>query len=183
MNIEPADVRFPAEAGACDFSFEVNAQALPPFDGPTIKATRPLPPHRKTYNRELPDYRLHTGTDDRALLTVRDDARLLGYVAISRKWNDLASVDDIAIDASARRAGAARKLIAASIDWAHSKGLRGVTAETQTNNLAACRFYENCGFTLGGSDRYLYAAIDAHQHETALFWYLMFSPNLSSEQA
>ena len=53
-------------------------------------------------------------------------------------------------------------------------GLPGIMLETQNNNVAACRFYESCGFHLGGFDRELYRGITPDTDETALFWYLIF---------
>ena len=73
-------------------------------------------------------------------------------------------------------AGAGRELIAAAVQWARERGAAGVRAETQSNNVAACRFYARCGFVLAGFDRSLYVAIPGHGQETALFWYLPFPP-------
>lgn len=58
--------------------------------------------------------------------------------------------------------------------WAQEKGLAGITLETQNNNVKACKFYENCGFEIGGFDLFLYKGIDQHQDEIALYWYLTF---------
>jgi streptothricin acetyltransferase len=46
--------------------------------------------------------------------------------------------------------------------------------ETQNINVAACLFYQRCGFTLGGFDRYLYRGLDPSTEEVALYWYLLF---------
>jgi ribosomal protein S18 acetylase RimI-like enzyme len=53
--------------------------------------------------------------------------------------------------------------------------------ETQNNNLAACRLYESYGFVVGGVDHLLYRAIDPTSHEVAIFWYLIFDDDGSSE--
>ena len=44
-------------------------------------------------------------------------------------------------------------------------------AETQDNNVPACKFYESYGFKLGGFDKYLYKGIDKTNNEIAIFWY------------
>jgi ribosomal protein S18 acetylase RimI-like enzyme len=63
--------------------------------------------------------------------------------------------------------------VAEAIDWAKTKLLAGIMLETQNNNVAACRFYERCGFKLGGFDRYLYKGISKNTEEIALYWYLL----------
>ncbi|WP_244658829.1 GNAT family N-acetyltransferase [Ciceribacter thiooxidans] len=44
--------------------------------------------------------------------------------------------------------------------WAEAEGLNTIRLETQTNSVAACRFYQDVGFMLGGYDRYLYCRMD-----------------------
>lgn len=46
--------------------------------------------------------------------------------------------------------------------------------ETQDTNLAACRFYHQCGFVLGGVDTMLYDNCP-NNNEKALFWYIQFA--------
>lgn len=65
-------------------------------------------------------------------------------------------------------------LMERAVEWAKSKGFPGMMLETQSNNVAACRLYERCGFMLGGFDSYLYKALDPGTDEIALYWYLMF---------
>jgi ribosomal protein S18 acetylase RimI-like enzyme len=60
------------------------------------------------------------------------------------------------------------------MEWARDKGCPGMMLETQNNNVAACRFYESCGFELGGFDAYLYKGLNRTTDEIALYWYLMF---------
>jgi streptothricin acetyltransferase len=61
-----------------------------------------------------------------------------------------------------------------AVAWAKAQGLAGLTLETQSNNVPACRFYSRYGFTLGGYDRLLYRALDRDTREVALYWYLTF---------
>ncbi len=63
-----------------------------------------------------------------------------------------------------------------AIAWARSKQLPGIMLETQNINVAACRFYESCGFKLGGMDRFLYKGISKDLDEIALYWYLLLEP-------
>lgn len=45
----------------------------------------------------------------------------------------------------------------------------GIMLETQNNNVAACKFYEKCGF-----DFLVYKGLDMQNDEVALYWYLHF---------
>lgn len=163
----------------CDFSFDVTAVALPPFDGDNIGTVGAVMPYRKDYG---------AGEDlepeaDGVLLVARTrnsapdgTAPVLGYLLASRDWTGLALVDDVAVDRTSRGLGVGRALMDAACSWARAAGLAGIRLETQSTNLPACRFYARYGFRLGGADRLLYACFPAVAHETALFWYLLFDP-------
>jgi ribosomal protein S18 acetylase RimI-like enzyme len=171
MRIEPADIDFAALARHCDFSFDVTAEVLPPFDGPGIGSVRPITPCRKTYPLDAGIGPLDATI---AVLAATDAHRLLGYIRLARGWNGIAHIESLATDRPVRGRGIGRKLLDAASGWARQQDLAGLFAETQTNNLDACRFYQRCGFTLGGYDRQLYAALERHRSEVALFWYSLF---------
>jgi ribosomal protein S18 acetylase RimI-like enzyme len=84
-------------------------------------------------------------------------------------------IEDIAVDAAQRGNGRARGLMNAAVEWASLANVAGLRLETQSNNVAACGFYQRYGFVLGGYDRHLYSGIHVHGREVALFWYLIFS--------
>ena len=69
--------------------------------------------------------------------------------------------------------GGGKALMQAAAEWAKQANLKGLTLETQDNNLAACRLYSKCGFLLCGLDTMLYRNTP-HREETALYWYLPF---------
>ena len=50
----------------------------------------------------------------------------------------------------------------------------GIMLETQNNNVAACKFYEKCGFVIGGFDFLVYKGLDIENDEVAIYWYLYF---------
>lgn len=173
--VEPADGRFVSDFAGCDFFFEVTSEALPPFTGPGLGDVAPVESCIKTYGSD-PDELVETAAGpDAALFTARLDGQLAGYIALSKAWNGYAEVDDIAVDKDARRAGVARALMDRAVSWARERGLPGIRLETQSNNVAACRFYERYGFELAGHDRHLYSALTPGTHEIALFWYLRFA--------
>lgn len=98
----------------------------------------------------------------------------IGYLIVSQSWNNYAVIEDMAVDAPHRGSGVARLMMDAAVEWARGAALAGVRLETQSINVAACRFYERYGFLLGGHDRYLYRRLHPDSREVALFWYLHF---------
>lgn len=171
MIVEPAGASFADEARDRDFSFIVASEAVPPFDGPGLGRVVPVAPYRKSYPFDA--HEEHRRGGDRMLMVAREAGAMLGYVAASRAWNGYARIDGIAVDSSARRRGAGRRLMDAAVGWAREGARPGVAAETQSTNVDACRFYERYGFALGGFDRHLYRALDPGTREVALFWYLL----------
>ncbi|MFD0712789.1 GNAT family N-acetyltransferase [Paenibacillus sp. GCM10027626] len=97
----------------------------------------------------------------------------VGRIVLTRHWNHFAYIEDIAVDKRFRRHGIGRRLIYQAAQWAEKHGLAGLTLETQTNNVPACKFYERCGFVIGGFDAYLYRGIPQHRDEVAVYWYKM----------
>jgi streptothricin acetyltransferase len=166
-----------AEAGRIDGSFVIESKLVlsATADAPGFTVV-PLPARAKRY--EPSDYAAYVGRHGKAAFLARDAGRPAGLVTLSRSWNGFALIDEILVDAAARRSGVGRVLIAAAVDWARSHDLAGVTLETQNTNVAACRFYQRCGFVLGGWDRFLYQAIDPGTDEIALYWYLIFDRNI-----
>ena len=170
--IAPAERGFSSEAVACDFSFHVNSELLPPYEG--LGAIGWVQPYRKTLPLGAQDYEAWIRDASRAVFTARRDGRLAGFLAVAPHWNGYALVHELAVDLPARHRGIARGLMDQAAAWAKAQGLAGLTLETQSNNVPACRFYSRYGFQLGGHDTQLYRALDPNTREVALFWYLAF---------
>jgi streptothricin acetyltransferase len=171
LEIRAPDEREGGEAYGFDDSFTVESEAVPFAEGgvPRYEVV-PVPPHGKSYGRaDLTEY---LAAPDRALFRAYLDGSVAGRVALSEGWNRYAWVEDLAVDARRRKAGVGRALMGRAVAWATERDLAGVRAETQNNNVPACRFYEACGFRLGGFDRDLYRGLDGGTTEVALFWYL-----------
>ncbi|WP_104664597.1 GNAT family N-acetyltransferase [Ensifer adhaerens] len=172
--VEPADARFVSDFAGCDFSFEITSEALPPFTGPGLGAIAFVESYIKSYQSDPQELVDAAAEPDTTLLAARIDGRLAGYIALSKAWNGFAEVDDITVDKDARRAGVARALMDRAVVWAKDRDLPGLRLETQSNNVAACRFYERYGFELSGYDRHLYSALTPGTREIALYWYFHF---------
>lgn len=85
-----------------------------------------------------------------------------------RGRDDLAVLWDIRIAPTWRQRGLGRALFQHVEDWAREKNCTLLEAETQNNNVAACRFYAAQGCTLGTIDRFAY---DELPDEIRLIWY------------
>lgn len=171
MKIRPATSGDFPILGACDFSFLVTREAVPPFEGDWLAHARPVEPYAKSYGFDPDELGVHADDGDKALFVVLGDEAPVGYIALSAGWNNFAFVDDIAVDMEWRGTGAAQRLMQYACHWTKEKGLPGIRLETQTNNIAACRFYLRQGFALGGHDRHLYEGLSPGTRETALFFY------------
>src|SRR4030095_1905394 len=106
--------------------------------------------------------------------SAREGGARAGELVVRRWWNNFAYIEDITVKTRLRKQGIGRALVNRSLAWARNRQLPGMMLETQNNNVAACRFYERCGFELGGCDRHLYRALHAERQEIALYWYLLF---------
>ena len=117
------------------------------------------------------------GANERGAYLAWLDEELAGQILLEATGNNTASIRDIRVQMSMRRRGVGEAMCALAEDWARSKGLLGLTAETQDVNAGACQFFTKVGFQLGGVDTLRYAA-RSHQtimasglRESALFFY------------
>jgi len=105
-------------------------------------------------------------------LIVEDGSRAVAFVDVEwQRWRNAAFVWNILIDRAQRRQGLGMQLMQRIVDWARGAGLRAIVCETQTNNIAACRFYQKSGFRLCGVDDHFYSNEDIAVKEVALFWW------------
>ncbi len=111
---------------------------------------------------------------DGLYLAVEDShtGKLVALLDMEReRWRDTATIWNLMVDRAYRRQGVGRELIGRAIAWAREQGLRAIMLETQTNNLAACRFYHALGFKLCGLDDHFYSNDDIGAQEVAIFWW------------
>jgi streptothricin acetyltransferase len=130
--------------------------------------------YRKNYGFDADELAEYLNRPDAGFFVAEVDSSPIGYVVVTQGWNNYAIIEDIAVDAPHRGSGVARLMMDAAVEWARGAALAGVRLETQSVNVAACRFYERYGFLLGGHDRYLYRGLHPDSREVALFWYLPF---------
>ncbi|WP_088123263.1 streptothricin N-acetyltransferase SatA [Bacillus wiedmannii] len=100
--------------------------------------------------------------------------QIIGVMVLKKNWNHYAYIEDIKVDKKYRSLGVGRRLIEQATQWAKESNMPGIMLETQNNNVAACRFYEKCGFVIGGLDVLVYKGIHEESDEVAMYWYLHF---------
>ena len=172
--VEQLDTNNFKHLNQCDSSFQVDSRLnLFAENGLIRYNVIETPPYTKRFPIEKLDYTDYLDNPHKTAYLALVDGQLAGQIILRKYWNNYAYVDDIAVDVHFRRQGIGRALIAQAVEWTKTAGLPGIMLEAQNNNLAACRFYERCGFQLAGFDRLLYRGIMPDTDEIALYWYLM----------
>lgn len=82
----------------------------------------------------------------------------------------VAELWDIRVRPQLQRSGLGRALLEHQKAWARQQGFRWLKAETQNVNVAACRFYQRVGGTLGAINRFAYAGQAGAEQEVELDW-------------
>lgn len=160
----------PQSAAEADLSFEINGVLIEPFDQTPLRIC-PVPTRRKAYGVDNTLFQAHDRACRGLFLAWAED-NVAGYICASQGWNGCATIDEFAVARSFRRRGLASDLMDRAVAWSADAGFRTVRLETQTNNIAACRFYQRYGFIVGGHDRLLYRELGGdNADEVALFWY------------
>jgi GNAT superfamily N-acetyltransferase len=91
---------------------------------------------------------------------------------------DVAVLWDLRVAPQQRGAGVGSALFLAAEDWARDRGCDWLKIETQNVNVAACRFYQKMGCTLGGVDRFAYPQLPG---EVQLLWWKALRAPAESE--
>ncbi|WP_397452226.1 GNAT family N-acetyltransferase [Pseudomonas sp. NA-150] len=175
LSIRVADECFEDYILNSEFSFTVSGYAQAQVGQRVAQwPVERVEPYSKNYGIDAQEFSHYRQGADSAVLVAWLDERAVGHIILSTHWNGFAHVDELAVDASARRSGVARSLLEVAQFWSRKRNLPGIMLETQNNNLAACKLYERCGYVVGGVDHLLYRAIDPGSREMAIFWYLIF---------
>ncbi len=169
------------ERGAnLDGSFIVDSILVLQFTRQRIEYTvKERPCSKKNYDDDqfeedtAQDYSNYIGNPDQIIYLALVNNQVAGQIVLKRNWNKYAYVEDIKVDKLYRGFGIGKKLIEQAKRWAKDGGMPGIMLETQNNNVRACKFYESCGFVIGGFDSYVYRGLDKESDEIAIYWYLM----------
>ncbi|MED1943914.1 MULTISPECIES: GNAT family N-acetyltransferase [Brevibacillus] len=163
-----------------DGSFIVDSTLVLQLMGQRIGYTvKEIPLRIKSYDDEqleedtVGDYSNYIDNPDQIIYVALANNQVVGQIVLKRNWNKYAYVEDIKVDKQYRGYGVGKKLIEQAKRWAMDGGMTGIMLETQNNNVRACKFYESCGFVIGGFDSYVYRGLDKNSDEIAIYWYLI----------
>ena len=133
----------------------------------------PVEPYEKILDVDPEDYTTFIDNPQKVIFFADVDGKPAGQIKLVPWWNKFGYVEELVVDPEFRGKGVGHALMARAIEWAKGQNLPGLTLETQDNNVPACKFYEKCGFVLGGFDLFAFRNL-ANASEIALYWYLIF---------
>ncbi|HSB67171.1 MAG TPA: GNAT family N-acetyltransferase [Anaerolineales bacterium] len=175
ISVEELNQRNVKDVNVCDGEFVIDSRLVLSFENNELHySIIQIPATRKRYHIDDIDYTTYIDNINRVAYLAYLEGLTVGQIILRKNWNSYAYIEDITVDVHFRKQGIGKELISWAKQWARDRSLRGIMLETQDNNVAACKFYESCGFQLGGFDTYLYKGIDPTTHEVALFWYFIY---------
>ncbi len=81
------------------------------------------------------------------IIVKRMDGKLVGFVTLTKKSNELADIGLVAVDKHYRGKGIAKDLVSKTIALAKKQGYKQIQVVTQLDNEPANILYKKCGFT------------------------------------
>lgn len=165
-----------------DDSFIVNARLILSLSKGNRRieyTVEDVPSYEKSYlqnqddNEELA-YNEYINKPNQVIYIALLHNKIIGLMVLKKNWNHYAYIEDITVDKKYRTIGVGKKLVDRAKQWAKKGNMPGIMLETQNNNVAACKFYEKCGFVIGGFDFLVYKGLDKTSDEVAIYWYIHF---------
>lgn len=175
MEVKRLDKEHVRDVQQVDSTFTINSALTIHLENNTLTYTVvEVPQAKKRYKKDDTDYSTYIDDPEKIIYLAYVGDTVAGHIILRKNWNNYAYIEDIAVDVAFRNQGIGKALINCGKKWAKTKRLAGIMLETQNNNVAACMFYEKCGFTLRGFDTHLYKGL-GDTDEIALYWYYTFS--------
>ncbi|WP_242234938.1 streptothricin N-acetyltransferase SatA [Bacillus cereus group sp. BfR-BA-01316] len=168
---------------AIDDSFTVNTRlvlSVSKINNKIEYTVEKVPGYEKSYLEDKYDddeelaYNEYINNPNQIIYIALLHNQIVGVMILKKNWNRYAYIEDIKVDKECRELGIGRRLIEQAKQWAKDGNMPGIMLETQNNNVAACKFYEKCGFLIGGFDFLVYKGINEQNDEVAIYWYLKF---------
>ncbi|MGG0120684.1 streptothricin N-acetyltransferase SatA [Bacillus paranthracis] len=163
-----------------DDSFIVNARlilSLSKVNRRIEYTVEDVPRYEKIYlqndNEEL-TYNEYINKPNQVIYIALLHNQIIGFIVLKKNWNHYAYIEDITVDKKYRTLGVGKRLVDQAKKWVKEGNMPGIMLETQNNNVAACKFYEKCGFVIGGFDFLIYKGLDMTNDEVAMYWYFHF---------
>lgn len=166
-----------ADFNTANEPFEIIGRLVAKYEGGVWSAGEELfaLTREKTYEPCATKAEDYIGRQDKAVFFFTGDTGCDGQIVLAKNWNGYALIEDLCVRKAARRSGVGSALFEAAAEWAKGAGLPGLAAETQDNNLAACRFYAKRGMVIGSVDVMVYDNFPVVSDEKAVYWYMKFT--------
>lgn len=97
--------------------------------------------------------------------------KCVGLAILRHQWHKYMYLYDLKVNAEYRGKGVGTMLLEEAKKVAPEQGYIGVYTQGQDNNLAACLFYINSGFTIGGLDTNVYKGTKQENKKDIIFYY------------
>ena len=164
------------DVNVTDNAFEVKSRIIPNIEDGIFryKLEQIVKSYTKSYGNDEFDYTTYIDNPEKIVYLAYTGNSPAGQIILRINWNKYAYIEDIRVGRDNRRTGIGTRLMEAAVNWAKKGNMPGIMLETQDINVPACKFYESCGFKLGGVDIYLYKGVTPEINEIALFWYTLF---------
>jgi streptothricin acetyltransferase len=136
----------------------------------------PVEPYKKILTVDPAEYSTFIDNPKKVIFFADVEGIPAGQIKVIPWWNKFACIDELTVDTEFRGRGVGKALLERAIEWAREQDYPGLTLETQTNNVPACKLYEQCGFVLSGFDLNAYKNDPDCRDEIALYCiYLIFN--------
>ncbi len=100
-----------------------------------------------------------------------EGGKCVGLAIFRAQWNHYLYLDDLKVNRKFRKTGVAKQLLKTAAHTAKTAGYRGFFTIGQNNNVAACQFYLNYGFEIGGLDTKIYQHTQQKGKQNIHFYY------------
>lgn len=107
---------------------------------------------------------------DHVFLGAYDGSACVALAILRHQWNKYLYLYDLKVNSAYRGQHIATDLIDESFKYALEHGYRGVWTIGQDRNLAACLFYINNGFRIGGIDTDVYIGTSLERNADIYFY-------------
>lgn len=102
------------------------------------------------------NYNFETMKNEYVFVGAYDGSDCVALAILKHQWNKYIYLHDLKVNRAYRNQHIATKMMEVAYKYAKEHDYRGIWTIGQDNNLAACLFYVNTGFRIGGLDTEVY---------------------------
>lgn len=116
------------------------------------------------------EYNFEQMEKEYVFLGAYDGPSCIGLAILKHNWNKYIYLYDLKVNSAYRGQHIATKLIKSAYKYAKEHDYNGIWTIGQDNNLAACLFYINNGFRIGGLDTDIYTGTSQEDKADIYFY-------------